>query len=66
MRVNAEARKQSIAPHKNQTELLFEVAFGEGQIIDGQPVLPSLQQLIDFVERVTDIFARRVLKTTSW
>jgi hypothetical protein len=40
----------------------FDVSFGEGQIFDGEPIIPTLTQLIDFTERLIDIFARRVLK----
>lgn len=43
---------------KGEFQFILDIAFGEGQIIDGQPVVPSLQQFIDFVERVVDIFAR--------
>lgn len=49
---------------KNHPDLqfTFHVSFGEGQIIDGEPVIPALAQFIDFAERVVDIFARNVLK----
>jgi len=43
---------------KGDFQFTIDIAFGEGQVIDGQPVVPSLQQFIDFVERVVDIFAR--------
>ena len=43
----------------------FEIAFGEGQIFDGEPVIPALNQLIRFTERVIDLMARRILKI-SW
>jgi hypothetical protein len=48
---------------KNKGDLKFTlgIAFGEGQIVDGQPVVPSLQQLIDFTERVVGIFENRTL-----
>lgn len=49
---------------KPDFQFAFDIAFGEGQIIDGQPVIPSLQQLVDFVERVISIFASHVFKTT--
>jgi hypothetical protein len=42
-------------------EFAFEVAFGEGQIVDGEPVLPTLHQLVEFVERVIGIAERCVL-----
>lgn len=48
--------------HKPNFQFTFDIAFGEGQIIDGQPVVSSLQQLVDFVERVVAIFRRHILK----
>jgi len=48
---------------KTDLQFTFEIAFGEGQIIDGEPVIPALKQLIDFTERVADIFARHIFKT---
>jgi hypothetical protein len=45
----------------NEPKFTFEVAFGEGQIVDGKPVLPTLQQLVGFVERVVGIAERTVL-----
>ena len=32
---------------KNQ-KFSFDVAFGEGQVVDGQPVVPTLEQLVQF------------------
>ena len=46
---------------KPKTEITFEIAFGEGQIFDGEPVVETLTQLIDLVERVVGIFERRAL-----
>lgn len=40
----------------------FEIAFGEGQIFDGETVVPTLRELGQFTERIIDIFARRILK----
>jgi hypothetical protein len=45
----------------NEPNFTFEVAFGEGQIVDGKPVLPAIQQLVEFVERVIGIAERSVL-----
>jgi hypothetical protein len=44
---------------KPKTEITFEIAFGEGQIFDGEPVFETLNQLIQLVERVVRIFERR-------
>jgi hypothetical protein len=37
--------------HMNmQTKFAFEIAFGEGQVMDGEPVLPTLLQFTELVE----------------
>jgi hypothetical protein len=38
-------------------DFAFEIAFGERQIFDGEPIIPTLTQLVDFTERLIDIFA---------
>jgi len=40
--------------------LNFEIAFGEGQVIDGEPLMPSLRRLITSTERVVDLFDRYI------
>src|SRR5262249_13899330 len=45
----------NVEDHINFT---FEVAFGDGQVMKGDAVLPTLQQLIDFVERIIEIIAK--------
>ena len=45
---------------KTEFDFAFEIAFGEGQIFDGDPVLPTLHQLVDFTESVIDVFAREI------
>jgi hypothetical protein len=42
--------------------LAFEVAFGEGQVVDGEPLLPKLKQLINVTERIVDLFDRRIFQ----
>jgi hypothetical protein len=44
----------------------FEIAFGEGQIFDGQAVIPTLTQLTDHTTGVIDIFAQRIFGTAAW
>ena len=44
----------------SEFQFTFAIAFGDGQIFDGEPVVPTLQQLIDFTERVVEIFARHI------
>ena len=48
-----------------KTHFVFEVAFGEGQIVDGQPLMPTLIQFINLVERLMMIFAKYVFRC-SW
>jgi hypothetical protein len=43
---------------KADVEARFEVAFGEGQIFDGEPLSPTFDQLIQLVERVVGVFER--------
>ena len=42
-------------PSKDDHQFAFEVAFGEGQILDGEPVIPALTQIVQFVEGVFDV-----------
>lgn len=44
----------------------FELAFGEGQIFDGQAVIPTLTQLVDHTTGIVDIFALRIFNTADW
>jgi hypothetical protein len=59
MRYNTIGTDGSRDPAKHQYNFVFQVAFGEGQIVDGQPLIPTLKQFIDFVERVVEIVAKR-------
>jgi hypothetical protein len=43
-------------PYEDEPQFNFEVAFGEGQIIDGEPLIPALTQICQFVEVVFDVF----------
>jgi hypothetical protein len=44
----------------------FEIAFGEGQIFDGEAVVPTLTQLIDQTEGVVAIFAKEIFSLAEW
>lgn len=44
-------------------KLVFDVAFGKGQIVDGQPLLPTLKQLIEFTERILHFLARKLFQS---
>ena len=43
-------------PLDDQTKFTIEVSFGEGQILDGEPLDPALTQICEFVEKVFDAF----------
>ena len=47
---------------KGDFKFTLGIAFGEGQIVDGQPLIPTLKQFVDFTERVVNIFARHVFE----
>jgi hypothetical protein len=38
------------------TQFAFEVAFGEGEVVEGEPVFPTLSQLGQFVEGFVELF----------
>lgn len=40
---------------KPNPKFTFEVAFGEGQIVDGEPVVATLHQFVQLVERIVGI-----------
>jgi hypothetical protein len=50
--------------HQGEThaQFAFEAAFGEGQVGDGEPLMPNLKLLINFTERVVDIFHRHIFR----
>jgi hypothetical protein len=50
-----------VDPEKNQPQFVFEVAFGEGQIANGEPVIPTLTQMCEFVENIFGIFETKIL-----
>jgi len=51
---------------KTDFNFTFEVAFGEGQIFDGDAVIPTLHELINFTERLINIFALHIFRVQSW
>jgi hypothetical protein len=59
-RSTADSRKLHDEP-----KFTFSVSFGDGQILDGQPVVPTLHQLIEFVERVVDILDGKFFSHTK-
>ncbi len=44
------------APMEMQHEFSFEVAFGKGEMLEGEPVLPTLHQFSNAVDGVVDAF----------
>jgi hypothetical protein len=46
---------------KTEYQFAFEMAFGKTQIADGEPVIPTLQQYGQLVERIVGIAERRLL-----
>ena len=43
-------------------QFTFEAAFGEGQVVEGQPIFPTVEQLVQFTERVIEIFERWIIR----
>jgi hypothetical protein len=43
-------------------ELRIEIALGEGQIVDGQPILPTLENFINLVETIASTFGREIFR----
>lgn len=43
-------------PFNDDAQITIEIAFGEGQILEGEPLDPALAQIIQFVEGVIDVF----------
>ncbi|MEE9249817.1 MAG: hypothetical protein V3U93_01660 [Alphaproteobacteria bacterium] len=41
-------------------EFTFEIVFNKGQILEGKPVIPNLFQLVQFTDRVVNIFDRHI------
>jgi hypothetical protein len=49
-RVNAQARNDPMAQMHMNPQFGFEVAFGEGEVVKGEPLISTLYELIQFVE----------------
>jgi len=48
-------------PQDPNFEFTFEIAFGKDQVVDGEPVIPTLKQFIDFTEGAISIISKRFL-----
>jgi hypothetical protein len=55
-RIPATLREDPIAQMNVNPEFEFEVAFGEVEVVKGQPLIPTLLQLIQFVDRFIELF----------
>jgi hypothetical protein len=55
-RIPATLREDPIAQMNMNPEFEFEVAFGEVEVVKGQPLMPTLLQFIQFVERFIGLF----------
>jgi hypothetical protein len=44
------------AENQSEPEFVFEIAFGDGEIVKGEPVVPMLNQLVGAAEQVVEIF----------
>jgi hypothetical protein len=56
------AAAQGISLCSDDPQFTFEIAFGDGQVVDGEPVFNLLETLVKEVERVTDLFERDIFK----
>lgn len=45
-------------PEPGDVQCVFTIAFGEGQIVDGEPLVPTLRNFIEFTKRIVAIFER--------
>lgn len=48
-------------PRDDEIKFTTDVSFGEGQIIDGESVVPALLHLVGVVEGIFDVFEARIL-----
>ena len=55
-RVPASLRADPRAQMHVYPELVIEVAFGEVEVVEGEPIIPTLHQLIQFVEGFIQLF----------
>jgi hypothetical protein len=55
-RVPARGRDDLMTQMHMHPQFVFEVAFGEGEVVEGEPLYPTLHQLAHFVEGFTELF----------
>jgi hypothetical protein len=54
-------REPLVMAVESNPKVTVEIAFGEGQIFEGEAVFPTLTQLVELTERVVHIFERRAV-----
>ena len=57
-RIKAQARRED---DHSDYRFSFEIAFGDGQVVDGEPVLRTLMTYLKYVERILLIASRYVM-----
>jgi hypothetical protein len=55
-RIPARLRSHPVAQMNMDPEFQFEVAFGEVEVVKGQPLIPTLSQIMQFVEGFIKLF----------
>jgi hypothetical protein len=55
-RTPASLRSHPVAKMHMNPEFYFEVAFGEVEVVEGKPLIPTLDKTIQFVERFIELF----------
>jgi hypothetical protein len=44
----------------------LQIVFGEGQVFEGKPVLPTLDEMIQLVEGIIYVFSNDIFEVTEW
>ncbi len=55
-RIAAQVRNDPMAQMHMNPQFVFEVAFGEGEVVEGEALIPTLHELIQFVEGFIELF----------
>jgi hypothetical protein len=65
-RIPARLRDNPLAQMHMNPEFSFDVAFGEVEVVEGEPIIPTLHQLIEFVEGFIKLFPPLFGQASSW
>jgi hypothetical protein len=63
MRTQNPGQHAHLLDELNDPHFRFDIVFGPGQVVAGEPVLPVLERFYDYVARVTDLFDRHCLRS---